>query len=185
MYLMIEIRMRALPCHKKDALDGAVRRARHEILDLAIVVGQHHHRNIQSGALDLGRQFGGAHVFDFEVGDDQVEARIGTRQFQRLRPGLHVRDSRNVLQVELVRFADQQLVQAAVFAQNERVVQAGHQQDVLHPEGHQVLEGFEELFLFDGGFERWIGAHGAIVTRAARNIMCGDAVHRRAGHLIP
>ena len=167
MYLMIEIRMRALPCQRKMRSMGLLRRARYEILDLAIVVGQHHHGNIQPGALDLGRQFGGSHVLDFEVGDDQVEARIGTRQRQRLGAGLHVRDARHVLQVELVGFADQHLVQAAVFAQDERVVQAGHQQDVLHPEGHQVFEGFEELFLFDDGFERWIGAHAAIVTRAA------------------
>ena len=50
----------------------------------------------------------------------------------------------NLLQIEFQRFADQQLVQAAVFAKNEGVVQAGDQQNVLHPERHQVLEAFEQ-----------------------------------------
>jgi len=107
---------------------------------------------------------GGVHVFEFEVGDDQVEARIGARQRQCLGARLYVGDARHMLQVELVRFANQHLVQPAVFAQNERVVQARHQQDVLHPERHQVFESFEKLFLFNDGFERWIGAHAAILT---------------------
>ena len=50
----------------------------------------------------------------------------------------------NLVQIQLQRLADQQLVEAAVLAQDERVVEAGDQQDVVHPERHQVLEALEE-----------------------------------------
>ena len=38
----------------------------------------------------------------------------------------------------------QQLVEPAVFAQDERVVEAGDQQDIVDLKRHQVLEAFEE-----------------------------------------
>src|SRR5208337_909876 len=72
----------ALP--EEDAFNGTVGHARDEILDLAIVIGEHHHRNIQPSALDFGRQFGCIHVLDFEVGDNQVEAVIRASEGQRL-----------------------------------------------------------------------------------------------------
>ena len=45
----------------------------------------------------------------------------------------------------------QQLVEPAVFAQDERVVEAGDQQDVVHAERHQVLEALEEALGGKGG----------------------------------
>ena len=55
-------------------------------------------------------------------------------------------DAGDVLQMQFQRVADQQLVEPSVFAQNERIVEAGYQQDVAHPEGHEILECLEELF---------------------------------------
>ena len=52
--------------------------------------------------------------------------------------------------LQLQRFADQQLVEAAVLAQDEGVVEAGDQQDVVHAERHQVLEGVEEALGLGG-----------------------------------
>ncbi len=60
-------------------------------------------------------------------------------------------DPGNLLLLEFERFADQQLVQPPVLAQDERVVEAGDEQNVLHPKGHQVLESLEEpLGVYDG-----------------------------------
>ena len=49
-------------------------------------------------------------------------------------------------EIEFERFVDQQLVEAAIFAQNEGIVEAGDEKDVLHLEGHQVFEAFKALF---------------------------------------
>ena len=49
------------------------------------------------------------------------------------------------MQVQLQRLADQQLIKAAVLAQDERIVKAGDQQDIVHAKGHQVLEALEEV----------------------------------------
>ena len=49
--------------------------ARDEVLYLAIVVGQHNHRNVESSAPDLARKVGGIHVSNGEVGDDEIELR--------------------------------------------------------------------------------------------------------------
>jgi len=57
------------------------------------------------------------------------------------------------MQVQLQRLADQQLIKAAVLAQDERIVQAGDQQDVVHAERHQVLERVEVAL----GGKGWIG----------------------------
>ena len=55
-------------------------------------------------------------------------------------------DAGDLVDVELQRLADQQLVQAAVLAQDEGVVEAGDQQNVVHPERHQVLEAVHQAF---------------------------------------
>ncbi len=60
-------------------------------------------------------------------------------------------DPGNLLLLEFERFPDQQLIQPPVLAQNERVVEAGDQQNILHPEGHQVLEALEEALGVDDG----------------------------------
>ena len=60
-------------------------------------------------------------------------------------------DAGNLLQIEFERFVDEQFVQASVFAQDERIVEARDQQDVLHAEGHEVLEAFEAFFDIENG----------------------------------
>ncbi len=60
-----------------------------------------------------------------------------------------MRDLRNLLQMQVLRFTDQQLIQPSVFPQNERIVHTRHQQYVLHPIRHQVVEAFE-LHLYIG-----------------------------------
>ena len=136
---------------EEDALDVGLRMARNEIRDLAVVVRQHHYRHPQTGVLDLARQFRGIHVHDVQVADDEVETRFLERHLQRLFPTRNVGDTGNLVLLQLQRFADEQLVQASVLAQDERVVEAGNQQDVVHPERHQVLESVEETL---GGWRR-------------------------------
>jgi hypothetical protein len=60
-------------------------------------------------------------------------------------------DAGNLLLLEFERFPDQQLIQPPILAKNERVVKAGHQQDILHPKGHQVLKALEETLGVDDG----------------------------------
>ena len=115
-----------------------------KFLYLAIVVGQHDYGHVETGGLDFAGQLRGVHVSEMQVGDDQVETPLRVRQLHRLRSGGDVGDAGNMVQIQLQRFADQQLVEPAVFAQDEGVVEAGDEQDVVHPERHQVLEAFEE-----------------------------------------
>ena len=61
-----------------------------------------------------------------------------------------MRDSRDLLKMQVQRFANQQFIQAAVFLQDERIVEAGNQQDVLHAEGHQMVEALKEAFGIGG-----------------------------------
>jgi hypothetical protein len=61
---------------------------------------------------------------------------------------------------ELEELAEQQLVEASLLLERERVVEGRDQQDVLDPERHQVLEHFERpAGLLSGRRE----AHGAAV----------------------
>jgi len=57
---------------------------------------------------------------------------------------------------------DQQLIQAPIFAEDEGVVEAGDQENILDAEGHQVLEALEEAF----GVDDRIGSvgHGHRIT---------------------
>ena len=162
MYLTIEMRMRALPCQRKMRSMLGVRIAGDEVLDLAVIVGQHHHGHVEPGGLDLARQLRGVHVGDLQVGDDQVEARLRARQLQRFCSGGDVGHAGNLVQVQLQRLADQQLVEAAVLAQDEGVVEAGDQQDVVHAERHQVLEAFEQAFGLGRGIGCWSGGTQSI-----------------------
>ena len=107
----------ALP--QEDAVDVGVRIARDEVLDLAIVVGQHDHGDVEPGGFDLTSQLRGIHVADLQVGDDQIEARLRSRQLHRFLAAGDVRDAGNLMKIELERFADQQLVETTVFAQDE------------------------------------------------------------------
>jgi len=128
---------------------------RQEGFHLAVIVGQHQHGDVEAGGLDRLRQLRRVHVLHLEVGDDQVETRLGLRQGQRLRPARHMCDAWRMLQVEFEGFADQELVEAAVFAQDEGIVEAGNQEDVLDPEGLQFLVAFEQFLGVD-----FVSAHG-------------------------
>ena len=63
---------------------------------------------------------------------------------QRALPG-------NLVEIQLQRFVNQQLIETPVFAQDERIVEAGDQQDVVHSERHQVLEALEETLRGSSG----------------------------------
>src|SRR4051812_32924027 len=59
-------------------------------------------------------------------------------------------NARNVLEVEFDGLAHEELVQPAIFAQDERIVQTRHQQHILHAERHQVLEALEQVLRVEG-----------------------------------
>ena len=117
--------------------------ARHEVLQLAVVVGQHHDGHVEPRRADRARQVGGVHVAGLDGRDDEVEAGLLAGQGQRLGAARDVGDARRVVQVEVEELAQDQLVQPPVLLQREGVVEAGDEQDVLHPPGHQVLEALQ------------------------------------------
>ena len=149
---------------EKNAFDVGDGIPRHEILDLAVIIGEHDHGNIQPGLLDLARQLSCVHIADGQIGDDQIEARLRTRQFHRFRAAGDMSNPGELPQVEFERFVDEQLVEAAILAQNKRIVEAGDKQDVVHFEGHQVLEAFEALFRVHHGLGDAADAHGDILV---------------------
>jgi hypothetical protein len=154
----------ALP--QENAFDFSDGIARDEILDLAIIVGQDDDGNIKAGAFDLAGQLRGVHITDGEIGDDEIEARLGAGQLHGFRATGDVGNSRELAQVEFKRFVDEQLVEAAVFTENEGIVKAGDEKDIVHLEGHQILEAFKALF----------GVHG--------DHGIGEAVSRHESHTL-
>src|ERR1700688_2108036 len=151
----------ALP--KKNSLDIGNRISVNETLHFAIVVGQHHHGDIQPGKLHLARQLSGGHVTYRQVRDNQIKARLRARQFQSLGAARHMRDTGNLLQVQFERFVDQQFIKPAIFAQDERIVKAGNQKNVLDLERHQVVEAFEARFSVEEGLGDGAGGHGGVI----------------------
>ena len=85
---------------------------------------------------------------------------LRTRQVERFGAAGNVRDAGNLLQVEFERFVDQQFVEAAVFAEDERIVEARDQKNVLDLEGHQVFEAFKALFGVENGLGGARDGHG-------------------------
>jgi hypothetical protein len=54
--------------------------------------------------------------------------------------GRDVRELRGVPQIEIEELSEDQLAEVAVLGQNEGIVEARHQHDVLNVIGHQLLE---------------------------------------------
>ncbi len=102
----------------------------------------------------------GVRIAHCEIGDDQIELRIGSRQIERFRATRDVRDPGNLPQVQLKRFVNEQFVEPPVLAQDEGIVQARNQQNVLHAEWHQVLETFKALFGVENGLGDTGERHG-------------------------
>src|ERR1700733_3317766 len=74
-----------------------------------------------------------------------------------------MRDAGNLLQVQFERFVDEKFVESAVFAEDEGVIEAGDQKNILNLERHEVVEAFEAGFgveerLEDGAEGHW-GMH--------------------------
>jgi hypothetical protein len=128
----------ALP--EKDAIQRAGVLRRPEIRQLPVVVGQQDHRDVRTRLAHTSRQLDGVHVADLHAGDDQVDAARLANVGQRLRTRGHPRQVRVGDHVQRLELADQGLVELTVLGQNEGVVQAGYEQDVMHPMTHQVLE---------------------------------------------
>ncbi len=128
----------ALP--QEDALQGARVVVGHVLSQLAAVVCQEDDRDVQPRLFDLERQFGRLHVAHVDGGHDQVEPALAGGERDRLRPRAHVAQARGVMEVEVKELFEQELVELPVLLQDERIVGARDQDDVLHPPGHEVLE---------------------------------------------
>jgi hypothetical protein len=70
------------------------------------------------------------------------------------RPEEHA-GSRDLLQAEIERLVDEQFIEAAVFTEDEGILEARDQKDVVHFEGHQVFEAFKALFGVHYGQRPW------------------------------
>ena len=150
---------RALP--QENPVDVRDRVLGDKGFDLAIIIGEDDHGDVEPGVFDFMGQSRRVHVSHMKVRDDQVEARLGAHQSQRFRPARNMRDAGHVAEVKFERFADQQFVEAAVLAQDEGIVEAGYQENVLDPEGLQLFKTFEESFGVDRCF-RGSCAHGRV-----------------------
>src|SRR5205807_8013395 len=81
----------ALP--EENSFDVGDPIARDEVFYLAVVVRQHDHGDIQAGAAHFAGKVGGVRVAHGEVGDDQVELRVGARHVERFGTAGNVRDA--------------------------------------------------------------------------------------------
>jgi hypothetical protein len=155
-----------VPLPEEEAVDlGEVVR-RLVVLSLVVVVGHRHHGDVEPRAAHLAHQLRGVHVGRAERRDDEVEPALGLRQGQGLGAARDVGQAGRVVERELEELPRDELVQAAVLLQGERVVEARHEQDVLDPERHQVLERLERVAdVGDGGAPPDVGHGGSIVPR--------------------
>src|SRR5262249_61535335 len=106
---------------KEDSFDISSGIAGAELLDLQIVVGQHHYGYVEPGLLDPVRQLCRIHVTDIQVRNDQVEPRLPAGE--SFRAARHVSDSWDVFEVQFERFAYQEFIKAPVLAENKRIVE--------------------------------------------------------------
>ncbi len=157
----------ALP--EKNALDIGDGIALHEIRHFAMVVAKNDDGNIQPGLLHVARQLRRVHVTDVEVGHDQVEL-LGASEFGGFGAGGNVGNSGNVLGTEIEGLVDEEFVEASIFAEDEGIVEAGDEKDVVDFEGHQVFEAFEALFsVGDGdGLDDAVEGHGLLPSLRGR-----------------
>ena len=147
----------ALP--QVDALEVRRLVARKERREFARVVREEDHRYSEPGVLDLPRQRRRVHVADVHRRDDEVEAMLAGGERQRLGPGRHAGNARTVPKTEVEEFAEDPLAELAVFRQDERVVQAADEQDVLDAMLGQVLEAPEAAEQGRGGLAGRDGHH--------------------------
>ena len=111
------------------------------------------------------RQLCRVHVADRKVGNDQVESRLRAGQLNRFGATGDMRDPRDAPEVELERFVDEQLVEPAILAENERIVETGDEKNVLHLERHQVFEAFKALFGVQNRRGDAVDTHGEYPSR--------------------
>ena len=129
----------ALPEEDAVQLPGVV--AGREVGQRARVVGEERHRGPPSAELpDSASELERAHVADVEGRDDEVEVRLDLEEREGLRSGRDARDARDVSEVQLLRLGEDPLVELAVLGEDEGVVQAGDDEDVVDPVGHEPLE---------------------------------------------
>ena len=69
-----------IPLPQENPFDMSDWIACDEIFYFPVIVGQHYYRDIQTRASDLGSQLGGVHITDREIGDNQIELRLRSRQ---------------------------------------------------------------------------------------------------------
>jgi len=69
----------------------------------------------------------------------------------------------NMLQIQIERFVDKKFIEAAIFAENEGVVEAGDQKNVLDFERHEVVEALEACFGVEKGLGDGAGGHEWII----------------------
>ena len=75
----------------------------------------------------------------------RLKRRLVARELERLGAARDAGQAGRVVEVEVEELAEDQLVELAVLLEDERVVEARDQQDVLDAERHQVLEALDGL----------------------------------------
>ena len=110
-----------------------------EVLHFLVVVGEHQDRDVQLGGAHRPGQLRGVHVAQLQARDDDVEA-LFPGERQGLGPARDARDVRSLVQVQVEELREDELVELSILRHDERLVETRDEQDVLHPEPHQVLQ---------------------------------------------
>jgi len=111
-----------------------------KVVQLAVVIGENDHRDVEPRIVHPAGKLVGAHVAHLSGADDDVVAAEVLDQFQRLVPGRHARQVGHVVQIEAEKIPQHELVDKSILRQHKRVVQARNQQDLIDPPQHQVLK---------------------------------------------
>ena len=131
----------ALP--EEHAIDAQQLALDARVGEVPCVVGERDDRcRIAPPAERLG-QIDDAHVADVHGGDDKVETAVGAGERQRLAAAARVMQARRIVRVEAEEPPEHALAQLAVFRQDERVVQARDEQDVVHAIACEILKSVQ------------------------------------------
>ena len=114
-----------------------------ELRHLAHVVRERHHRGVDSRLAKSPCQGGRRHVSERGRRDDQVEPRSIARERERGVDAGHMRDSRRMPYVEVEELLQNDFVELAILGEDERVVQARNEQDVMDAEAGEIGETSE------------------------------------------
>ena len=117
----------------------------HQVVQRAAIVRQQHNGHVDVGVFELLRELDRMHVVEVQRRNDQVETLFSEDAGNRLLATRHTFDARGVEEIQTHVFVEQGFVQPTVLRQDERVVHARNEKNVVDFVTDEILETLEAV----------------------------------------